>query len=98
KHPEKSVRVEKRKTAQRKADIYTERVTIQISPDMRDSIDSMARELQRSKTSKEERITANTVVRVAVQVILEHFEPDKSEIANTEQVLFRNVVRRLNLK
>ena len=49
----------------RKADVFTERVTLQISPEMRDQVERLARELQRAKSSKKERITGNTVMRVA---------------------------------
>jgi hypothetical protein len=47
----------------RKADVFTERVTLQISPEMRDDVERLARELQRAKFSKKERITGNTVPR-----------------------------------
>jgi len=50
----------------RKLDIFTERVTLQISPEMRDEVERIAREIQRTKTSKAECITANTVMRVAI--------------------------------
>jgi hypothetical protein len=40
-----------------------------MSPKMRDEVETMARELQRAKTSKDERITANTVMRVAVRLV-----------------------------
>lgn len=76
---------EKRKTAQRKADIYSERVTVQISPEMRDDVDSLARELQRLKTTKEERITSNSVMRVAIRYFLDGFEPQASEPVNSEE-------------
>lgn len=95
---EKAARVEKRKASQRKADIYSERVTLQMSPAMRDEVDELARRLQRSKTSKDERITANTVMRTAVRLVLEHFEPDGLEIANTEEEFYRILARRLKLK
>ena len=55
--PVERPRVEKKKVAQRKADVHTERVTLQISPEMRDEVDSLARDLQRAKTSKNERIS-----------------------------------------
>jgi hypothetical protein len=38
-------------------------VTLQISPAMRDDVDALAQDLQRAKTTKDERITANTVMR-----------------------------------
>ncbi len=85
KHVERQNRTEK-SGAKRKADVYTERVTLQISPEMRDEVDSMARELQRSKTSKGERITANSVMRVAIRSFLEVFKQDGENIDNEEDL------------
>jgi len=94
KHPEKSARAEKRKAAQRKADIFSERVTLQMSPEMRDEVDSLAREIQRSKMTKEERITANSIMRVAVRHFLDTFKLDTEERVNTEAELLDLMKRR----
>jgi hypothetical protein len=75
----------------RKADIFTERVTLQISPEMRDEVERIARELQRSKTSKEGRITANTVMRVAIQLITKKFKLKGREAPNNEDELYKLV-------
>lgn len=72
----------------RKADIFTERVTLQISPEMRDEVERIARELQRAKKSKDERITPNTVMRVAILLLTKHFKLNGSEAPNTEEELF----------
>lgn len=85
-------------TGLRKADVFTERVTLQISPEMRDEVDALARDLQRAKTTKDERITANTVMRVAVQLLMEKYRFEKGDVANTEEELFRLVVQRLKSK
>ena len=82
----------------RKADIFSERVTLQISPEMRDEVDSLARELQRAKLKKEERITANTVMRVAIQLLLARYTFEKGEVANNEEELFRLVTNKLKPK
>jgi hypothetical protein len=71
----------------RKADLYTERVTLQMSAEMRDEIDSLARELQRAKTNKDERITSNTVMRVAIRYFLNEFKIPKGEGPNNEEEL-----------
>jgi hypothetical protein len=84
---EKPVRNERKKAPQRKADIYSERVTLQMSPEMRDEVDELARQLQRAKTSKDERITANTVMRVAIQAFLEAFDLDPKSCPNSEKEL-----------
>lgn len=72
----------------RKADIFTERVTLQISPEMRDEVERIARELQRAKTSKDERITANTVMRVAIQVMTKRFRLRGGDAPNNEEELY----------
>ncbi len=80
--------VPKKEDGARKADIFTERVTLQLSPEMRDDVERLARELQRTKTSKQERITANTVMRVAIRLLTGHFEVRPGEAPNTEEELF----------
>ena len=82
----------------RKADIHTERVTLQISPTMRDNVAALARNLQRAKTTTDERITANTVMRVAVQVLIDHFELRAGESANSEEDLYALVCGKLKLR
>jgi hypothetical protein len=82
----------------RKADIFTERVTLQISPDMRDEIDGLARDLQRARTTKEERITANTVMRVALQLLMKNYQFERGDVANNEAELYDLIVRRFRKK
>jgi hypothetical protein len=79
----------------RKADIFTERVTLQISPEMRDEIDALARDLQRAKTTKEERITSNTVMRVALQFLMKNYQFARGDVANTETELYELVAQRV---
>jgi hypothetical protein len=57
-----------------KAELYPERVTTPISQDMRAQLDTLSRELQRTRTSKGDRITSASVIRVAIQTFLESFE------------------------
>lgn len=85
-------------TGARKADIFTERVTLQISPEMRDQVERIARELQRSKTSKKERITGDTVMRVAIRLITERFELKPCEGPNDEEELFECIEKALTTK
>jgi len=75
----------------RKADIFTERVTLQISPEMRDQVERLARELQRAKISKKERITGNTVMRVAIRLITSRLEVKPGNAPNDEEELFEFV-------
>lgn len=79
----------KAKQSQRKADIHSERVTLQISAKMRDEVDELARQLQRAKTSKDERITANTVMRVAIRLLTENFKMKSGDGPNNEEELYR---------
>jgi len=88
---EKPVRSERRKTALRKADLCSERVTVQMPPEMRDEVDSLARELQRSKVTKAERITANSVMRVAIRHFLDEFKLRRRDGINTEDELLAEV-------
>jgi hypothetical protein len=83
---EKQTRPEKN-GARRKADILSDRVTLQISPEMRDEVDLMARQLQRSKITKAERIAANLVVRVAIRYFLDEFSPRRGEDVNSKDEL-----------
>lgn len=81
------------KPARRVADIYNERVTLQLSPEMRDEIERIAREIQRSKNSKEERITANSVMRVAIRLVITLFDRQGGQTPNTEEELFELMER-----
>ena len=88
---EEGQRVEESK---RKADILTERITLQMRSEMRDDLNDLARKLQRKKTDKSERITANSVMRVAIQSFLESFELKDSLAPNTEEELLQAVTKR----
>lgn len=84
-----------RAQAPRKADIYTERITLSVSTEMRDEVEALARELQRRRTKKEERITANTVMRVAINALLERFSLDAGDVANNEAELLELAKRKV---
>jgi hypothetical protein len=75
------------KVSQRKAEIFSESVTLKISPEMRDDVGALARELQRFKESKEERITPNTVIRAAIWLLVENFQLRSGERPNNEEEL-----------
>ena len=77
----------------RKADIFTEKISVPMSPEMRDDLERIARELQRSKRSKQERITVNTVVRAAIWLITQRFELAAGEAPNGETELYECVKR-----
>ena len=69
-------------------------VQVLMSGEMKDQVDALARELQRAKTSKDERITSNTVIRVAIRHFLDEFKLPKSEQPNTEEELLALAKRR----
>lgn len=60
---------------------------------MRDQVDALAKELQRSRTTKGERITANTVMRVAIR-LLKHHKVGDARAPNGEEELFQAVEKR----
>jgi hypothetical protein len=79
----------------RKSDVHTERVTLPVSPDMRDRVDAMARELQRVRTKRGESITSNTVMRAALRVVLERVSLQSGDSANTEEEVFALLSKKL---
>ena len=79
----------------RVADVYTERITLRLSPAMRDHMDALARELQRSRRTKGERITANTMIRAAINAVRLGVKLEAGDTANTEEEVFQLVWRKL---
>lgn len=80
----------------RKSDTLTERVTLQMSPEMRDAVNDLARRIQRKKIDKTERITANTVMRAAIQGVLDAYKFELSDVPNSEEELtaaFRTLLK-----
>ncbi len=51
---------------------------------MRDDVDALARDVQRARTTKDERITANTVMR-AVQLLMDNYHFERGDVANREE-------------
>ena len=73
--------------AEKKSELYTERVTVPLDAELRDGAESLAKDLQRKRTEKGERITANTVMRVALRAMLERFQTSEHVNVNTEEDL-----------
>jgi hypothetical protein len=65
-------------------DDYTERMTLPMTFEMRERLDSLARQLQRRRADKSERITANTLIRVAIEVYLDALVPGDDETPSNE--------------
>lgn len=84
------------KARTRKQDIFCERVNLHLKPETKDKIDLIAKQLQRMKSDSTERITANTVMRVALDAVLERFEMPQQGIVNSEEELQEFVKRLLS--
>ncbi len=76
----------------------SEKVSLPMPVELRDAISDLAKKLQRMRTEKTERITSNTVMRVAIQVFIERFDADKAPISNTEAELLEAVRTQLKWK
>jgi hypothetical protein len=74
-----------------KADEFTERITLQMTPEMRDKLGEIARVLQRSKREKGERITPNTLMRVAIKSFIDGFDSQALRGVSSEEELLREV-------
>jgi hypothetical protein len=68
-----------------KAQIFTERVTLVISAEQRDMVEELARKIQRNGTKKQERVTANTVMRCLIN-LLEGFDADLTAISDETEL------------
>lgn len=80
---------------EKKTERYTERVTVLLDAELRDGAEALAKELQRRRTEKGERITANTVIRVALRLFLERMRSEDFDSANSEADLLAAVRRRV---
>lgn len=74
---------------------FSERVTLQMTAEMRDDLHYLATKLQRRKKNKEERITSNTVMRVAIQLLLDELKLKESDLVNSEAELLTFAKKKL---
>lgn len=72
-----------------KVSIFTENVTVPLSASLRDRAEELARVLNRNRKVRKERITRNSVIRVALELFLEAFSPRPSDTVNCEEDLLR---------
>jgi hypothetical protein len=86
---------EEKKETHPKSDTLTERITLQMSPEMRDAVNDYARHLQRRRKDKGERITANSVMRVAIQHFLDTFELESVQGTSSEEELLARIQRKI---
>jgi hypothetical protein len=80
-------------TREKKTEVYPEQVSVMLNAEMRDRAEALAKELQRRRTQKTERITTNTVIRVALRALLDRFDPAAAAGLNTESDLYEAVLR-----
>jgi hypothetical protein len=83
---------------EKKTDIYNERVTVLLNAELRDAAESIARDLHRKRKQKGERITANTVMRVAIRTLFEIFDTPQAEGVSTEEELLDAVRAQIGKK
>lgn len=66
---------------------HTDAVTVPMTAEMRSRASLLAAELQRRRTDRTARITANSIFRVAIQVFLDRYEISSHPGVNTEEEL-----------
>jgi len=86
------------KAREKKTERYTERVTVLLDPELRDGAESLAKDLQRRRGAKGERITANTIMRVSLRVLLQKLAPAIEAAPNDEEEIFTAVCDRIRAK
>lgn len=93
--PKKALKAKENKDPEPSPRVFEERVTLQMPAAMRDDVNFLATVLQRRKTDKKQRITANTVMRVAIQFMLDEFKIRDGDVANTEEELLELTKRKI---
>jgi hypothetical protein len=95
KNTKRIISPDERESDETSARHFTERVTLKMTSEMRDDLHYLATKLQRRKKSKEERITSNTVMRVAIQFLLDELKLKDTDLVNSEEELLLFVKRKL---
>lgn len=80
----------------KKTEIFTDRVTLALTPEQKDFIDSLSENFQRKRTIKGEAINRNTLIRCLIEV-LKSVKFEKSEIVNSETELKELLKKKLGL-
>jgi hypothetical protein len=87
------------RSREKKTERYTERVTALLDAELRDGAESLAREISRRRKIKGgERITANTILRVSLRLLLDNFELSPDDAPNDEEEIFTAVQKRIRVK
>lgn len=77
-----------------KAARYTERITFPITLEMRDGFEDLARKINRQRSIRQQRVTANTVMRVALEAFRTRFKFSDTDVANTDEELLNLILSR----
>lgn len=75
---------------------YTDEVTVPMTAEMRTRAGLLAADLQRRRSDRSERLTANSVFRVAIQTFLDRFTARDFANVSTEEELRVMVARAMN--
>lgn len=75
-----------------------ERITVPITAESRDKLTLIASTLQRRKLDKSERITSNTLIRVAVRLLINDLTPGEGDAPNNEEELYELLKARTRKK
>jgi hypothetical protein len=85
---EATSRTDRSATPSKKAETeFTDDVTVPMTAEMRTKATLFAANLQRRRTTKSERLTANSIFRVAIQVALDAFQDEDVPSVNSEEEL-----------
>jgi hypothetical protein len=74
---------------------FTDPVTVPLTAEMRTRATLLAAELQRRRTDRTNRFTANSVFRVAIEIVLSRFELRPGDRIDSEEELLALVLERL---
>ena len=80
---------------QRKTDLYSEKISTFLSPEMRDELEAAARQLHRNRLVKGDSITVHTLIRSGVRVMTELLEFTDTDVVNSEEELYALIKRKL---
>lgn len=85
----------KRIKKDRKADLYSEKMSTFLSTEMRDKLSSTARKLNSNRLVKGEPITSHTLLRCGVRVVTDFLQFSDADSVSTEEELMALIRRRL---
>jgi hypothetical protein len=69
------------------SEVYCENVTVPLTEELRDRSEDLARLLSRRRSVRKERITRNSIIRVALLRLLETLDIESDDVVNSEEDL-----------